>query len=163
MTSKWHSYFSSTFLILPRTSEKSAGLSGFIFFETLSTVSYPLLAKCFFKTLNVAPFQRRKVQNRIPFCLQFSASVPRMPQSPLQVWNPQRVCPRISRSQFSTTDGSEVAMSKAGAFVKSEIASARRLVFPVLEKYSTQGFIICYFNSSLYIIFVGLTWKKDSQ
>jgi hypothetical protein len=66
-------------------------------------------------------------------------------------------------SKFSTTDDSEEAMSKAGAFVESEIASAMRLVFPVLEKYNTQVFMICYFNCSLYVIFVCPDVENNGQ
>jgi hypothetical protein len=53
--------------------------------------------------------------------------------------------PTISKSKSSTINGSAEVMSKAGAFVASEIASAMRLVFPVLEKYNIQGFKIWFF------------------
>ena len=40
------------------------------------------------------------------------------------------------------TDGSVDAMLKMSASTVSAIASARRLVFPVLEKYNTQAFMV---------------------
>jgi hypothetical protein len=52
---------------------------------------------------------------------------------------PSTGVPTISMSKFSTADGSEEVMLKMGAFVASDMASAMRLVFPVLEKYSMQG------------------------
>jgi hypothetical protein len=39
-----------------------------------------------------------------------------------------------------------LAMLKTGAFVDSAIASAIRLVFPVLEKYRTQGFMVSEYD-----------------
>jgi hypothetical protein len=52
---------------------------------------------------------------------------------------------------------------KTGAFTDSDMASAMRLVFPVLEKYNTQVFMICYFNLSRYIIFVSSDLKTDKS
>jgi hypothetical protein len=40
-------------------------------------------------------------------------------------------------------------MSKAGASISSDIASAKRFVFPVREKYNTQGFMIAISNGFL--------------
>ncbi|MCW4008335.1 MAG: hypothetical protein NWF09_06605 [Candidatus Bathyarchaeota archaeon] len=36
-------------------------------------------------------------------------------------------------------------MAKTGAFIVAAMASAMRFVFPVLEKYKIQGFIIAYY------------------
>ena len=69
----------------------------------------------------------------------------------------------ISMSKFSTTDDSEEAISKAGDFVESAMASAMRLVFPVLEKYNTQGFIIRYSKLSLYKSLIDLTRKRRTR
>lgn len=55
---------------------------------------------------------------------------------------PSTGVPRIKRAKFSRADGSVDAMLKMGAFTVSAIASARRLVFPVLEKYNTQAFMV---------------------
>lgn len=60
---------------------------------------------------------------------------------------PSTGVPTISMSKSSTTDGSEEVMSKAGAFVDSEIVSAMRFVFPVLEKYNTHGFVVSEYDS----------------
>ena len=54
---------------------------------------------------------------------------------------PSTGVPTISMSKPSTAEGSEEVMPKTGALADSAMASAIRLVFPVLEKYSTQGFI----------------------
>jgi hypothetical protein len=50
--------------------------------------------------------------------------------------------PKITKSNSSITDGSEVARSKMGTFNDSDIVWAKRLVFPVREKYNTQAFMV---------------------
>ena len=57
---------------------------------------------------------------------------------------PSTGVPKISRSQFSVIEGSEEVMLRAVVFVDVAIASAMRFVLPVLEKYSTQVFMVCY-------------------
>jgi hypothetical protein len=49
-------------------------------------------------------------------------------------------------SKPSIAEGSEEVIPKIGAFVDSAMASAMRLVFPVLEKYNTQGFIVSEYD-----------------
>ena len=55
---------------------------------------------------------------------------------------PSTGVPSIKRSKLSMADGWVDNKSKMGAFVVSTMACASRLVFPVLEKYTTQGFMI---------------------
>jgi hypothetical protein len=46
-------------------------------------------------------------------------------------------------------EGSDLAMSKTGAFNKSDMASAKRRVLPVRERYRIQVRMIAEFSNSL--------------
>ena len=106
------------------------------------------------------PFQNRCVQNKIVFLPSALGKRSTKAEASCAGLEPSTGVPMISRSYFSAIEGSEEAMSKAGAFVDSAIASAMRLVLPVLEKYSTQIFMSRYFRWSLYIIFGGSDAEK---
>ena len=115
-------------------SEKSFGVSFFIFFEVLRMVSYPLLDSFFFTDPNVRPFQSAYVQNIIAFLPSVFGSRSKNAVVSFAGLKPSTGVPTISMSKSSTADGSEEVMANTGAFVASAMASAILLVFPVLEK-----------------------------
>ena len=54
----------------------------------------------------------------------------------------KRRVPRISRSKFVMAEGWVDAKSKMDAFTISAMACVSRFVFPVLENYPTDGFMV---------------------
>jgi hypothetical protein len=54
---------------------------------------------------------------------------------------PSTGVPKISRSKLAAAVGWVNAKSSRGNFAASAMACAKRLVFPVLEKYTIHGFI----------------------
>jgi hypothetical protein len=74
---------------------------------------------------------------------------------------PSTGVPKIIVSKASTTDGLDEVMLKIGALKRSAIASANRLVFPVREKYTTQGFMVDYIGCSVNITLVFIVAKDE--
>jgi hypothetical protein len=85
---------------------------------------------------------KRCVQNTIAFLLSALGMASMKAEASFAGLEPSTGNPMIKRSKFPMADGCVAAMSKIGAFVVSAIACAKRLVFPVLEKKTTQAFMV---------------------